>query len=201
MRLLAFIEYSAIAAGGAAIVAGQGFAKSDAVHLGVFLVGAGIALGGLESVLTRTFGFRFAERAAEKHAGAPAVIFGLMALLVGAAAIGAAYLLADGAWTSTLGSLRRRPGPVYAAAGFLVAGTGLLLIMDMFRREGAVWRLLVGIPESVLGGLLLVAGLGAIGAGVWEWFEPQSFGRAMNEARPLWDATGGRAWRAVRQMW
>ena len=201
MRLLALIEYSAIAAGGAAIVAGQAFAKSDAVHLGVFLVGAGIALGGLESIATQSFGFRFAERAAEKHAGVPAVVFGLMATLVGAAIIGAAYQLADSTWASTLESLRRRPGPVYAGAGLLIAGTGLLLILDMFRREGTVWKLAVGVPEAVLGGVLLIVGVAAIGAGVWEWAEPQSFARAIAEARPLWDATGARAWHALKRMW
>jgi len=201
MRLLAFVEYSAIAVGVVGIAAGQEFGKPEALHLGVFLVGAGIALGGLESVATRTMGFRFAERAAERHADAPAVIFGLMALLVGAATIGAAYLLADASWTRTLEILRRRPGPVYAAAGFMIAGIGLLLIMDAWRREGTVWRLLVGIPETLVGGILLVVGSGAIGAGAWQWYEPQSFTRAVSEAVPLWDATAGRAWRALQRSW
>jgi len=200
MRLLALVEYSAIAAGAAGIIAGQDFGKPEAVHLGVFLVGAGITIGGLESLLTRTFGFRFAERAAERHSGAPAVVFGLMALLVGAATIWAAYLLADATWASTLGALRRRPGPAYAAAGFLVAGTGLLLVMDAWRREGAAWRLVVGIPETLVGGILLLVGLGSIGAGVWEWYDPHAFARALSEARPLWDATGARAWRGLQRM-
>lgn len=201
MRLLALVEYSAVAAGGAAVVAGLEFGKPDAVHLGVFLIGAGIALGGLESVVTQSFSFRFAERAAEKHAGVPAVIFGLMALLVGATVIGAAYQLADSTWAGTLESLRRRPGPVYAWAGLVISGAGLLLILDMFRREGTVWRLVVGVPEAVVGGVLLIVGLAAIGAGVWEWVEPKSFGRAMSEARPMWDATGAHAWRALKRMW
>jgi len=201
MRLLAFIEYSAIAVGAMGVVAGQEFGKPEALHLGVFVIGAGIALGGLESVATRTVGFRFAERAAERHAGAPAVIFGLMALLVGAATIGAAYLLADGSWTRTLEILRRRPGPAYAAAGFLVAGAGLLLVMSAWRREGAVWRLLIGIPETLVGGILLMVGSGAIGAGAWEWYDPQSFARAISGAAPLWDATAGRAWRALQRSW
>lgn len=94
MRLVAFIEYAAVIIGVSAMIAGQFFALPKGFHLGVFMTGAGIALGGLEAVVTRRMCFRFAEDAYEAHAGASAMIVGL----VGAGLIAAAYLLADGLW-------------------------------------------------------------------------------------------------------
>lgn len=92
MRLTGFIEVAAIAIGIAGVVAGQYFGLPKGVHLGVFLIGAGIALGGLEAIATRRM---------------PAVIIGLLALAVGAAFVASAYLLAEGQWHATVHRLER----------------------------------------------------------------------------------------------
>ena len=46
MRLIAFIEYAAVMIGVIAMISGQLFALPKGFHLGVFMTGAGIALGG-----------------------------------------------------------------------------------------------------------------------------------------------------------
>jgi hypothetical protein len=58
MRMLAFIEFTAILIGIVGMIAGHFLVIPKGFNLGVFLVGAGIALGGLESVATRHMGFR-----------------------------------------------------------------------------------------------------------------------------------------------
>jgi len=181
MRLLAFGEFTLVIVGILAVIAGHFFALAKGVQLGVFLIGLGIAVGGLEGIVTRRMCFRPAEEAYEDYAGAPSVIVGLMALLVGAAVIGTAYLLADGLWHSTVSYLMRRPAPLLGAAGLLLVGTGVLMILNPRGRRGLAWTLLVRVPRSLLGLILVLGGVAAIGLGVWEVFEPYRYDRFVSE--------------------
>ncbi|OGA51611.1 MAG: hypothetical protein A3F74_09425 [Betaproteobacteria bacterium RIFCSPLOWO2_12_FULL_62_58] len=184
MRLLTFLEYCAVVVGIIAMAAAKLFAIPKGFHLGLFLVGTGIALGGLESVVTRRMSFRTSSEAGEDYAGAPAALWGLMALLVGAAVIASAYLMDAGLWRTTVNYLTRRPGPVMAGLGLVVAGAGALLMFDRSGRRG-VWRmLLVRIPKTIVGLVLVVAGLAGVALGVWEWFDPKDFDRI---ARGMWE--------------
>lgn len=183
MRLLTFLEYCAIVVGIVAMAAARLFAIPKGFHLGLFLVGAGIALGGLESLATRRMSFRTSSEAGENYAGAPAVIWGLMALLVGAAVIAAAYLMDAGLWQTTVNTLTRRPGPVMAGLGLVAAGAGALLMFNPSGRRGVWWTLLVRVPKTIVGLVLVVAGLAAVVLGVWEWFDPRAYDRFV---RGMW---------------
>ncbi|HSH07197.1 MAG TPA: hypothetical protein VLA41_06000 [Burkholderiales bacterium] len=177
MRLIALIEYAAVVVGIVAVIAGQFFALPKGFHLGVFLIGADLALGGLESLATRRLCFRPAEDAYEVYAGAPAIIVGLMALLVGAGVVASAYLLADGQWQSTLNHLARRPAPLLGAGGLLLIGIGVLMMLNPQGRRGWAWTLLVRVPRGLLGFVFVVGGLAAIALGAWEWLDPQAYDR------------------------
>lgn len=182
MRLIAFVEYAAVVVGIIGIIAGRFFELPKGFELGVFLIGAGIGLGGIEALLTRRMPFRPSQDAYEDYAGAPAVIVGLMVLLIGAGIVGAAYLLADGLWASTVSHLTRRPAPLLAAAGLLLAGIGLLMMLNPRGRVGLAWTLLVRLPRTTLGAVLVVAGIAVIGLGVWEWLEPLAYERFIADA-------------------
>jgi hypothetical protein len=65
VRLITFIEYAAVVIGVIGMIAGQFFALPKGFHLGVFMTGAGIALGGLEGIVTRRMCFRPSEDAYE----------------------------------------------------------------------------------------------------------------------------------------
>jgi hypothetical protein len=175
VRLIAFFEYVAVLIGVVAMIAGQLFALPKAFHLGVFLVGAGIALGGIEAIFTRRMPFRPADDAYENYAGAPAMIVGLMALVVGAGAIASAYLLDMAQWHATVHSLMRRPAPLLAVAGLFLIGIGVLMTLNPQGRHGWVWRILVYAPRSAVGILVIAAGIAVIGLGAWEWLEPKAF--------------------------
>ncbi len=193
MRLLAFIEFTAVAIGIIGMIAGRFFALHKGVHLGVFLVGAGIALGGLESVFTRRMCF-CAGADNEVYAGAPAVIVGLIALLIGAGFIGAAYVLDAGLWNSTVQYLTRRPALLLMAGGLLLIGVGVLMMLNPRGRSGLAWTLLVRVPRSLAGFILVVAGLAGIGLSVWEWLEPFAFDRFVRKLQQL-------DWRAFGRWW
>jgi len=202
MRILAFVEYTAMLVGAIGMVAAKFYALPNGTHLGLFLIGAGIALGGLESIFTRQMSFRFSSTVSEDYSGLPAVAWGLMTLLIGGAVIASAYLMQSGSWYSTLNFLSRRPGPVIAAGGFLSIGTGILLMIDPQGKRG-IWRmLLVRLPKTFLGVALIVAGLAAVGLGIWEWFEPRGYNQfvrdAWNQIRP-W--TLNRLLEELRRLW
>jgi hypothetical protein len=175
VRLIAFIEFAAVIIGVIAMFAGQFLALPKGFHLGVFVTGAGIAFGGIEAIATRRMCFRASEDAYEAYAGAPALIAGMMALLVGTALIATAYLLAEGQWHTTVNYLMRRPAPVLIAAGLLLMGIGALMMLNPEGRRGLAWTLLVYFPRSLAGFVLVVGGLAGIGLGVWEWLEPLAF--------------------------
>lgn len=185
MRLTAFFDYALVILGIAGIAASH-FADvpKNFFHFGIGLAGAGIALGGLESVMTRRIGFRMSEDGYQDYDGPPALIVGLMTLLIGAAIIGGAYLLAQGRWHSTIEALLRRPGPVLIAAGFLFSGVGALFLFNPGGREGLVWTLLVRTPSVLLGLVLIVGGLVGIVLGAWEHFEPLAFDRFVRTMPP-----------------
>lgn len=177
MRLLAFIQLAAVIIGIIAVIAGQFFALPRGFHLGVFLIGAGITLAGVESIVTRRMCFRAADETYEDYAGAPAMIVGLMALLIGTGFIASAYALSDGLWHSSVNTLMRRPAPLLIAAGLLLIGVGVLMMLNPRGRRGLAWTLLVLVPRSLLGFIVVVGGLAGIGLGAWEWLEPLAFDR------------------------
>lgn len=177
MRILALIEIAAILAGIIGVIAGWFFGLPKGVDLGIFLAGAGIALGGLESIFTRRMGFRSSADQYESYAGAPAMIVGLMALLIGAVLIGSAYLLSEGMWHSMLFHLARRPGLALIGAGMPVMGAGVLMMLNPRGRRGVWWTLLVRVPRWILGLVVVLAGFASVGLGIWECFEPQAFDR------------------------
>jgi len=177
VRLIAFVEYAAVVIGILAMIAGQFFALPKGFQLGVFLVGAGIALGGIEALATRRMCFRAAEDAYEAYAGAPAMIVGMMALIIGTGVVAAAYLLAEGSWPTAVNYLARRPAPVLIAAGLLLIGIGTPMMLNPQGRRGMAWTLFVHLPMSLAGFMLLAGGLTGIGLGVWEWLEPVAFDR------------------------
>jgi len=194
VRFLAFIEFIAVIIGIIAVIAGQFFALPKGFYLGIFLIGAGIALGGFESVWTRRMCFRTSEDQYEAYAGIPATIVGLMALLVGSGLIAAAYLLNDGLWYSTVHYLTRRPALLLIAAGLLILGVGARMMLNPRGRRGFAWTLLVRVPRWLLGFILASAGLAGIGLGVWEWLEPLEFDRFVRNVQRL-------DWRAFERWW
>ena len=88
MRIAAFIEYCAFAVGILGIAAGNAFDLPKGVELGVSLIGMGFVLAGLEGIVTRQLALRFSDYGWDDWMGAPAVIIGIMQLLVGLGVVG-----------------------------------------------------------------------------------------------------------------
>jgi hypothetical protein len=174
MRLFAFLQYAALVIGIVAMAAGHFFGLAKGFNLGVFTIGAGCALAGLDALATRRMAFRPADEPYENYAGTPALIVGAMALAVGAAMIASAYLLDNDQWHATVNHLMRRPAPLLAAAGLFLIGFGVLALLNPQGRTNWLWRTLVYFPRSLAGLVVIVAGLAAIGLGAWEWFDPQA---------------------------
>lgn len=172
MRLVAFLQYAALVIGSIAMLAGQFFGLAKGFNLGVLVVGIGFALGGIDSLATRRMVFRPSDEVYENYAGTPAVIVGLMVLVVGAAMIGAAYLLDSDQWAFAVRYLERRPAPLLAVGGLALVGFGVLMMLNPQGRSGWVWRILVYFPRSLVGVLFIAVGIAVIALGAWEWLQP-----------------------------
>ena len=181
MRLLGFLEFVMVCIGVAGMAAAHVYYLPKGVHLGLFLVGAGIALGGLESIFTRRMRFSFPSLGTDHFAGTPALIWGWMILLAGATLIACAYLMEQGLWRATVSYLLRRPGGLLSLMGLVVAGAGALVVFTP-RSHGVVWTLLVRVPKTLAGLAIVIAGLAAVCLGIWETIDPLSFARVTRQA-------------------
>ena len=195
MRFFAFLEYVFVIIGAIGMAAARYYYLPKGFHLGLFMVGAGFALGGLESLATRRMSFRFATHTGEGYNGAPAVIWGLMAFAIGSALIAAAYLMEEGLWRTTVSSVARRPGLAIAATGLLAVGAGALLMF--YRGKRGAWRtLFIRIPKALAGLVLIVGGVAAVGLGIVEWIDHPSYVRITQRGIEYLDFYGIRsAWR------
>ncbi len=180
MRIAAFIESCAFALGIVGIAAGNVFDMPKGVELGVFVIGVGFALAGLEGIITRQLALRLSDYGWDDWMGAPAVIVGLMQLLIGIAVIASAYALGSGRWPELINVLANRPGPMLAAMGFVVFGIGLVIFIVADRYGSKLRFIFVGLPRITIGVLSLILGIAMIGAGAWEWVHHPSFERFAN---------------------
>jgi hypothetical protein len=172
---MTFIVYAAIALGLVGYFAGQQFGLAKAVPLGIFLVGAGLAMAGIESLYTRRMSMRFSPDAAQNYAGFPALVWGAMLLVVGAATIGYAYALDTGHWARLVVTLQKYYGAKYLATGLLLTGFSVLAFVDTGGRLHWWESLLFRFPRVVLASVLLVSGLLVTGAGAWQLLKPAEF--------------------------
>ena len=175
MRLVSFLAYIGLVIGAVGMLAGQFFGQAKGFNLGMFMAGAGFGIAGTDALITRRMPFRPSDDVYENYANLPAVIVGAMVFAVGAAMIGAAYLLDNEQWYSTVNYLTRRPAPLLAAGGLFFVGIGVLMMLNPQGRSSWAWRLLVYFPRSLIGLVVIAAGLAVIGLGVWEWLQPDAF--------------------------
>ncbi|MFN0040261.1 MAG: hypothetical protein ACKVP2_12175 [Burkholderiales bacterium] len=175
MRILTFFEYALIALGVIGYFAGQHFGLVKGGHLGIFLVGAGLAVAGLESLNSRVMSLRFSPEAAESYAGFPALVWGGMLLAIGSGVIAIAYLLDAGKWANAVVFVQRNYGVIYLAAGGLLVGFSILAFVN--NHYGRRWweTLLFRVPRVLLAVLMLVGGAFAMGAGAWQLIDPKGY--------------------------
>ncbi len=177
MRLSGFLQYVAILVGAIAMFAGDFFATPKAFHLGLFLVGAGIGAGGLEAVFTRQMSLRVTADGSAENDGAPAVLWGILVLTVGAAIAGAAYLLEAGRGAAAVNGIARHPGPALTALGVFFSGAGALLVIDLRDRGANGWTRLARFARVCSGAALALAGVTGVALGAWGWLNPPAFER------------------------
>ena len=192
MRLLTFLEYAAIVVGAIGILASRHFALANGMHLGILLIGAGIAAGGIESLYSRQMSLRFSEDAG--YDGFPAIVWGMMLLLVGGALIGYAYLLDTGDWPRAARLLKQNPSIVYVAASLLLVGFSVLLFADPGTRRNRWQTLLLRVPRVIVALVALTCGIAAMASSAWQIADAQGFAQVERQVSARLDA----AFRAIR---
>jgi hypothetical protein len=175
LRLLTFIEFAAILTGAIALLAGTQFNVLNDSHVGLYLIGAGLALAGAEALYSREMSLLFSGESAPRHSGFPAIVWGLMLLCVGVALVGYADLSRTGLWPRVAASLTLYPGASYVAAGLLMIGMSILLYVDSGSARNWLRMLLLRVPRVLLAIVLLLVGITVTAGGTWQLLEPQGF--------------------------
>jgi hypothetical protein len=201
MRLTTFLAFSFMVFGAIGIVAARHFALPKGVHLGIFAIGAGVLIGALESLYTRRMSLRASNDAAGAYDGIPAVIWGLMLLLIASCVIGMAYAMDAGRWYAVTAYLNQRRGALYALCGLLLMGAGALAFVNP---QGLrVWwkTLLFRMPRVLFGVLLMLAGLIALACGAWEWLDPRDFQKGSRVILSILESSLPEGWQRIIARW
>jgi hypothetical protein len=183
LRLLTFLEFAVILAGAIGLLAGTHFDAPNGSLLGIYLIGAGLALAGAEALYTREMSLLFTGETAPRHSGFPAVVWGLMLLCVGGALIAYGYLTQANLWSRAAATLHRYPGWRLLAAGLFMVGFSILLYVDSGRARDWLRTLLFRLPRVVFAAALALGGVAVAAGGAWQMLDAKSFVAAREMAK------------------
>jgi hypothetical protein len=175
LNLPPFIEYCALISGIFFVWTGRQSAAERDLALGVGLVGGALLVGGLASIVTRRMSFRFYVDPRAGHAGAAAIIAGLMQLIAGGFAAAAAHALATHTWQARLDALHANPWPLLIPLALLLICAGLLMMRPSSGRVGPLGTALFLVPKTLIAIAALGAGAAILGGWGWKIYDPQAF--------------------------
>jgi hypothetical protein len=175
LNLLPVVEYCALISGIFVVWTGWQSADDRDVALGLGLVSGAFLVGGLASIVTRRMSFRFYVDPRSGHAGAAAIIAGLMQVIAGGLAAAAAHALATHTWQARLDALHANPWPLLLPLSLLLVCAGLLLMRRSSDRVGPLGTLLFVVPKTLIAVAALGAGAAILGGWGWKTYDPQAF--------------------------
>jgi hypothetical protein len=175
LNLLPVVEYCALISGLFVAWTGWQSAAERDIALGAGLIGGALLVGGLASIVTRRMSFRFFADPRAGHAGAWAIVAGLMQLIAGGLAAAAAYALATHTWQARLDALHANPWPLLIPLAFLLIFAGLLMMRRSSDRVGPLGTALFVVPKTLIAVAALVAGVAILGGWGWKIYDPQAF--------------------------
>jgi hypothetical protein len=175
LNLLPVVEYCALISGILVVWTGRQSAAERDVALGVGLVGGALLVGGLASIVTRRMSFRFYVNPRAGHAGAAAIIAGLMQLIAGGLAAAAAHALATHTWQARLEALLVNPWPLLLPLSLLLICAGLLMLRPSSDRVGPLGTALFLVPKTLIAVAAVGAGAAILGGWGWKIYDPQAF--------------------------
>jgi hypothetical protein len=141
----------------------------------MLLIGVALLLAGLASIVTKRMSFRFYRSARTSHAGATALITGMMQLIVGGLAVATAHALATRVWQAKLDTLLTNPWPLLIPLGLLLIGAGLLLVRRSGSYVGPLGIVLFILPKTLAGVAVLLAGASILAGWAWKIYDPEAF--------------------------
>jgi len=175
LNLLPFVEYCALVSGILMLLAGWQSAAARDLAVGAGLVGGALLVGGLASMITRRMSFRFHVDPRAGHAGAWAIIAGVMQLIAGGLAAAAAHALATNAWQARLDALHANPWSLLIPISLLLICAGLLMMRPSSDRVGPLGTMLYLVPKTLIAVTALAAGAAILGGWGWKIYDPQGF--------------------------
>jgi hypothetical protein len=170
------IEVAVLAAGAGIAWLGRERGMAWLFGLGVAIAGVGVTLLGVGAIRRREIVFLHsqARTVTNRYKGAAAVIWGVLAALVGLVLVAAGVALGLGAGESLKGLVMEPAVWLVAGgvAGLLAAAAWTAHAAASKKGGGAVARL-AALPRVVIGGALVLLSAGVFLTGVWGLANPQ----------------------------
>ncbi len=180
MRALRFIWFGMGALGLLAVWGGYALPHRTLTLLGAALLSGMLVAMGIEAIGKREYrtarvDVHLPHGGSFTFRGAAAILKGAAFILLGAAGFVAVLIVAAGQEQDALRLALRRPGLVLFGAGALLAGWGSARVLGAVEWRASWWELVRTLPERYSGLLMILAGLGAAGVGLWEILDPVAF--------------------------
>jgi hypothetical protein len=159
--------------------AGWRFDQPIWIGIGVAIAGLGIAIGGVQDMITRYVSLSYHEEGSrvQTYSGLSAVLFGVMWILVGVALFVGGLTYTIGLSELVWGYVQARPGPILILVGLAMIAYGGVETLGARedRLSASFWNFLGSVPARIFGLILIFAGLVALTAGALELVAPDNF--------------------------
>lgn len=171
-----FLLLAPLVVGGLLWAVGTQQPESSLTVIGLGLIGIGISLLGLESIVTREAIFTYEEsNAQETYTGFSAVTWGVCFVLIGLGVLGGVIVHVSGAGAAVVDHLGRHPGWALVYAGAIVITFALPGIIGSHEERQSKLALLGSVPGRIFWLFIAVVALCALALGVLELIAPAGF--------------------------
>jgi hypothetical protein len=156
--------------------------ESPLTVIGLGLIGIGISLLGLESIVTREAIFTYEEsNNQETYTGFSAILWGACFVLIGLGVLGGVIVHVSGVSAAVVDHLGRHPGWALVYAGAIAITFAIPGIIGSHEERQSKLALLGSVPGRIFWLFIAAGALCALALGVLELVTPAGFDEAMQQ--------------------
>jgi len=169
------IELSLIIGGIVLAGLGSQWTINILISLGVFLLGTGLLIGGINALLRPNFGFWHHDKINEWLRGVILWIWGVIWVLGGLWALLIALVILLGKGEIAQAYIFRHPGILILSIGIALLGKGITNMFEPMGDSSSIGEILQRLPSRIGGFLLVLLSIALIVLGLFETFTPIGF--------------------------
>ncbi|HTP10611.1 MAG TPA: hypothetical protein VMP08_20295, partial [Anaerolineae bacterium] len=160
---------------GAAVLFGLGeqYPESPVLPIGVGLLGLGVIISGVDSIITREAIFQYEESTTtDTYTGFSAVVWGICFVLIGLAILGAGVVHGVGADKLVLNFLGQYPGLALIYGSIVAFTFAIPGIIGSHEQRQSRWAIFISIPGRFFWLFIMVVAIAVLALGVLALISP-----------------------------